>query len=153
VTSENGAPAGVTGRPLRVVLVKAGLDAHERGMHVVSRGLRDQGFEVIVLGLRQPPAAVAQVAVQEDADVVGISSLAGGHLSYVRGVRDALDALSGDPVVVVGGVIPAEDHARLEALGVARIYPPGSSVLEMARQLEELCSGAPPTSGEGEARD
>jgi methylmalonyl-CoA mutase C-terminal domain/subunit len=133
-------------RPLRVLLVKAGLDAHERGMHVVSRGLRDEGFEVIVLGLRQSAGAVAQVAVQEDVDVVGISSLAGGHLAYVRAVRRALDELGGDPVVVVGGVIPQEDRGRLTELGVAEIYPPGSSVRAMARRLEELCGLSPATS-------
>jgi methylmalonyl-CoA mutase, C-terminal domain len=126
-------------RALRVVLAKAGLDAHERGMHVVSRGLRDHGFEVIVLGLRQSAAAVAAVAVQEDADIVGISSLAGSHLSYVRAVQDELRKLGADVVVVVGGVIPAEDRDKLLELGVAEIYPPGTLVAHIARRLHELC--------------
>lgn len=133
--SSNPAPP----RALRVVLAKAGLDAHERGMHVVSRGLRDHGFEVIVLGLRQSAESVAAVAVQEDADIVGISSLAGGHLTFVRAVRDALRAEGADVVIVLGGVIPAEDHQRLHELGVAEIYPPGTMVARIAERLRELC--------------
>src|ERR1041384_5735009 len=126
-------------RALRVVLTKAGLDAHERGMHVVSRGLRDPGFEVIVLGLRQSAAAVAAVAVQEAAAVVGISSLAGGHLAYVRAAQEELRNAGADVVVVIGGVIPAEDREKLRELGVAEVYPPGTLVGHIAKRLHELC--------------
>jgi methylmalonyl-CoA mutase C-terminal domain/subunit len=126
-------------RALRVVLAKAGLDAHERGMHVVSRGLRDHGFEVIVLGLRQTAAAVAAVAMQEDADIVGISSLAGGHLAYARAVTVELRKAGADVVVVIGGVIPDEDRPKLLELGVAEIYPPGTLVGHIAQRLHELC--------------
>jgi methylmalonyl-CoA mutase, C-terminal domain len=127
-----------TVRPLRVVLTKAGLDAHERGMHVVSRGLRDHGFEVIVLGLRQRPAAVVQIAIQEDADIIGISSLAGGHLSYVKAVADQIREQGSDATLIVGGVIPDEDVAKLRELGVAAVFPPGSLVSAMAATLREL---------------
>jgi methylmalonyl-CoA mutase, C-terminal domain len=126
-------------RPLRIVLTKAGLDAHERGMHVVSRGLRDHGFEVIVLGLRQRPPAVVHVAIQEDADIIGISSLAGGHLSYVRAVAEQIREQGSDAALIVGGVIPQEDAATLLDLGVAAIFPPGSLVSDMAAKLHELC--------------
>src|ERR1044072_1891106 len=106
-------------RALRVVLTKAGLDAHERGMHVVSRGLRDHGFEVIVLGLRQRPRAVVQVAIQEDADVIGVSSLAGGHLPYLRALTEQMRELGAESIAVVGGVIPAQDVPKLREMGVA----------------------------------
>lgn len=122
----------------RVVLTKAGLDAHERGMHVVSRGLRDQGFEVITLPLRQTPQAVVAVAIQEDADIIGISSLAGGHLSYVPAVLEQVRAQDADVIVVLGGVIPETDVAELKSKGVAAVFPPGSLITDIANHLREL---------------
>lgn len=128
----------LSSRPLRVVMTKAGLDAHERGVHVVSRGLRDHGMEVIVLGLRQPPDTVARVAIQEDADVIGVSSLAGGHLAYIAALIEKMRELESDSIVVVGGVIPADDVPKLHDLGVAAIFPPGTLVSEIAAKLTEL---------------
>lgn len=128
------------GRRMRVVLTKAGLDAHERGMHVISRGLRDHGFEVIVLGLRQTPRAVVRTAVVEDADVIGVSSLAGGHLAYVRTLMTELTAQDCEAAVVVGGVIPQQDIPTLTDLGVAAVFPPGSLVKDIIATLTELRS-------------
>ncbi|GAA2116251.1 cobalamin B12-binding domain-containing protein [Actinomadura alba] len=125
---------------IKAIVTKAGLDAHERGVHVVSRGLRDAGFEVVLLGLRTSPQTVAKVAVQEDCNVVGVSSLAGGHLNYAKKLREALDAEGVDPVVVFGGVIPDEDNAALQALGVQAIFQAGSMVTDMAEQIRELCN-------------
>lgn len=126
------------GRPMRVVLTKAGLDAHERGMHVISRGLRDHGFEVIVLGLRQTPKVVVTTAVMEDADVIGVSSLAGGHLAYVRALMAEAAAQDCAAAIVVGGVIPQPDFPVLTDLGVAAIFPPGSLVRDIVATLTDL---------------
>jgi methylmalonyl-CoA mutase cobalamin-binding domain/chain len=126
--------------PLKAIVTKAGLDAHERGLHVVSRGLRDAGFEVVVLGLRTPPSTVADVAVQEDCDVVGVSSLAGGHLQYARKLRAALDKVGADPIVVFGGVIPDKDDQAMEEAGVSAIFRSGSMVTDMAARIEHLCN-------------
>lgn len=125
-------------RILRVVLAKAGLDAHERGMHVVSLGLRDHGFEVIALPLRRTPADIVATALQEDADVIGISSLAGSHLSFVRALRAELDRRDLDVVLVVGGVIPAEDVEELGRLGVAEVFGQGALVRDISARLREL---------------
>ena len=124
---------------IKAIVTKAGLDAHERGVHVVSRGLRDAGFEVVLLGLRTSPQTVVEVAVQEDCDVVGISSLAGGHLQYATRLRQALDQAGIDPVVVFGGVIPDEDDDAMREAGVGAIFRAGSMVGDMAEQIRELC--------------
>lgn len=123
----------------RAVVAKAGLDAHERGVHVVSRGLRDAGFEVILLGLRVSADGVAAMAVQEDADVVGISSLAGGHRLFARKLMDALAAEDFRPVVVFGGVIPEPDEPYLRELGVDEIFRAGSLMSDITRRINELC--------------
>jgi methylmalonyl-CoA mutase cobalamin-binding domain/chain len=126
-------------RRLRVLMTKAGLDAHERGINAVSLGLRDHGFDVILLPLRQNAGQVAAAAVQEDVDVVGVSSLAGGHLSFIRSLSAELGRHGAEPVLVVGGVIPAQDHPELRRLGVAEIFPAGSLVKDIAARLRELC--------------
>lgn len=131
------------GPRMRVVLTKAGLDAHERGMHVISRGLRDHGFEVIVLGLRQTPRAVVTTAVMEDADVIGVSSLAGGHLRYVRTLMAEVSAQDCTAAVVVGGVIPQQDIQQLTDMGVAAIFPPGSLVRDIVATLTDLRVSSP----------
>jgi methylmalonyl-CoA mutase C-terminal domain/subunit len=127
---------------IKAIVTKAGLDAHERGIHVVSRGLRDAGFEVVLLGLRTSPQAVARVAVQEDCDVIGISSLAGGHLRYATRLQEALNEADIEPVVVFGGVIPEEDDDALRAVGVQAIFRAGSMVTDMAEQIRALCTAA-----------
>ena len=107
----------------RALVAKCGLDAHERGVHVVSRGLRDNGFEVVYLGLRNTPEAICNAAQQEDVDVIGISSLAGGHRRFLSRLGALMRERGMDDVLlIVGGVIPEEDHEFLHEQGVAGIF-------------------------------
>jgi methylmalonyl-CoA mutase C-terminal domain/subunit len=124
--------------PIRVLLAKGGLDAHERGIHVLSVGLRDAGFDVIYVGLRRSPGELADDAVQEDADFIGISSLTGGVVPYVRKVMAEL-ALRGLRIqVVVGGLIPETDRQELRELGVAAIFGQGALVGDIAARFRNL---------------
>ena len=139
MTSATSADEGMQhryeGGPMRVVFAKGGLDAHERGAHVVVLGLREAGFEVVYMGLRRTPEEVVRAAVQEDADVVGISSLSGGHRGFVRRILELLQQQGADPVVVVGGLIPEEDHQPLLDAGVGRIFGQGALVSDIADYL------------------
>ncbi len=127
----------------RVLIAKPGLDGHDRGAKVVARALRDAGFEVIYTGIRQRPAEIAAVAVQEDAQVVGLSILSGAHLSLTRKVVEALrEAGAGDIPVVVGGAIPAGDVPKLKAAGAAEVYPTGSELDALVTSMKALCSRA-----------
>lgn len=121
--------------PVRMVLAKAGLDAHERGIHVLAHGLRDAGFEVIYVGLRQSPEAIVATAVQEDADIIGLSSLAGGHDAFTRRVLDQLRDVVDPPLVVLGGLVPDEDRPGLLEAGVATIVAVESSIKDIAAEL------------------
>jgi methylmalonyl-CoA mutase, C-terminal domain len=122
--------------PIRVVFAKGGLDAHERGAHAVVLGLREHGFEVIYMGLRRTADQIVQAAVQEDADVVGISSLSGGHRGFIKDVLAGLSKAGADPVVVAGGLIPEADQTELIAAGVSRIFGQGALVSDIAKYLE-----------------
>jgi len=125
-------------RPIRVVLAKVGLDGHDRGIQVVARALRDAGMEVIYTGLWQTPAAVVRAVEEEDADVLGISILSGAHLTLVPQLMDLLrEAGLTDVKVVVGGILPDADVAKLHALGVARVFTPGAALPEIARCIRE----------------
>jgi methylmalonyl-CoA mutase, C-terminal domain len=116
-------------RPYRVVVAKPGLDGHDRGAKVIARALRDSGFEVVYTGLHQTPEQVVSAVVQEDADAVGLSMLSGAHLSLVPKVFEGLAAAGrGDVLVIVGGIIPDADIAKLTELGVAAVFTPGSSL-------------------------
>jgi len=122
-------------RPIRVLMAKAGLDAHERGVLVVSMGLKNEGMEVIYTGLRQTAEAVLQAAIQEDVDVLGISSLAGAHIAFVRKLTDKARAKGynlDDVVLLVGGIIPDDDVAALKGMGVSATFGPGTSIKEIA---------------------
>lgn len=124
--------------PKRILVAKPGLDGHDRGAKVVARALRDAGFEVIYTGLRQTPAQIAQAAVQEDVDAVGLSSLSGAHRELFPAVVRALrEAGAGDVVVFGGGVIPQEDVAVLLQAGIERLFPPGTDTGEIVRFLRE----------------
>jgi methylmalonyl-CoA mutase C-terminal domain/subunit len=114
-------------RRIRVVIAKPGLDGHDRGAKVIARALRDAGMEVIYTGLRQTPEQIVTAALQEDADVIGLSILSGAHLHIVSRVRELLKVRGLDDVVLlVGGIIPDADVPALKALGVGGIFPPGS---------------------------
>jgi isobutyryl-CoA mutase small subunit len=113
---------------IRVVVAKPGLDGHDRGAKVVARALRDAGMEVIYTGLHQTPEQIVATAIQEDADAIGLSVLSGAHMTLFRRVLELLAERDADDIVVFGGgIIPAEDIAELERLGVAKIFTPGAS--------------------------
>ncbi len=128
----------LTGRPIRVVVAKPGLDGHDRGAKVVARALRDAGMEVIYTGLHQTPEQIVRTAVQEDADAVGLSVLSGAHLGLFRRVLELLvEAGAGDVVVFGGGIIPPDDVATLEALGVGALFTPGASTREIVAWVRQ----------------
>jgi len=124
--------------PVRVVLAKVGLDGHDRGIKVVARALRDAGMHVIYAGLWQTPEAVVRAAADEDADWVGLSLLSGAHLTLVPRVVDLLrEAGLGHVRVMVGGIIPEDDVPKLHAMGVARIFGPGTPLDEIVGYLRD----------------
>ncbi len=117
----------MTDRPIRVVIAKPGLDGHDRGAKVIARALRDAGMEVIYTGLRQTPEQIASAALQEDADVIGLSILSGAHVQVCTRLMDLLRARGLDDVLVlVGGIIPDQDIPRLRDIGVQGIFLPGT---------------------------
>lgn len=123
---------------IRVLVAKPGLDGHDRGAKVVARALRDAGFEVIYTGIRQTPQMIAEAALQEDVDVVGLSILSGAHMTLCPKVVDLLRAQGqGDVPVVVGGIIPAEDVERLKQAGIAAVFGPGTSTEEIATFIRQ----------------
>ncbi|MDH2903857.1 MAG: cobalamin B12-binding domain-containing protein [Actinomycetota bacterium] len=122
----------------RVLIAKVGLDGHDRGVNVITRLLRDAGMEVIYTGLFQSPESVARTAVDEDVDLVGLSILSGAHLTLVPLVLDALRAAECDVPLVVGGIVPESDEATLREAGVAAIFGPGTSLVEIVSTLESL---------------
>jgi methylmalonyl-CoA mutase C-terminal domain/subunit len=112
---------------IRVVIAKPGLDGHDRGAKVIARALRDAGMEVIYTGLRQTPEQIVGAALQEDADVIGLSILSGAHMHICPRVMELLKAKGLDDVlVVIGGIIPDVDIPKLQAMGVRGIFLPGS---------------------------
>ncbi len=121
---------------IRVLIAKPGLDGHDRGAKVVARALRDAGFEVIYTGIRQTPQMIAEAALQEDVDVVGLSILSGAHMALIPKVVELLRAQGQEDVLVlVGGIIPDEDVAKLRAAGVHRVFGPGTSTREIAAYI------------------
>ena len=124
-------------RPYRVVVAKPGLDGHDRGAKTIARALRDGGFEVVYTGLHQTPEQIAETAMQEDADAVGLSLLSGAHSTLFPRVIEELRARGLDDVLVFGGgVIPSADIPVLKAQGMAEIFTPGASLKEITRWLE-----------------
>ena len=123
-------------RKIRVLIAKPGLDGHDRGAKVIARALRDAGMEVIYTGLRQTPEMVAEAALQEDVDVVGLSILSGAHMGLVPRVLDLLRANGQANVLVfVGGIIPDEDIPELLKAGVRRVYGPGTPTTQVIEDI------------------
>ena len=119
-------------RKIRVVMAKPGLDGHDRGAKVVARALRDAGMEVIYTGLRQTPEQIVSAALQEDADVIGLSILSGAHNSICPRLMELLREKGlGDVMVILGGIIPDADLPALKALGVAGVFRPGTPMKEI----------------------
>lgn len=122
----------------RVIIAKPGLDGHDRGAKVVARALRDAGFEVIYTGLHQTPEQIVETAIQEDADVIGLSSHSGAHMTLFPKVTAQLADQGVDDIVVFGGgIIPAEDVSELQEAGVERVYGPGASTQDIVAWLHE----------------
>ncbi|MCB0105441.1 MAG: cobalamin B12-binding domain-containing protein [Caldilineaceae bacterium] len=118
----------MTQEKIRVLVAKPGLDGHDRGAKVVARALRDAGFEVIYTGIRQTPQMIAEAALQEDVDVVGLSILSGAHMTLCPKVVDLLRGQGQDDVlVVIGGIVPDEDIPLLKEKGIAAVFGPGTS--------------------------
>ena len=123
---------------VRVLVAKVGLDGHDRGIKVVARILRDAGMEVVYTGLFQTPETVAAAAIQEDVDVVGLSMLSGAHLTLAPLVVGALRERGSDIPVVVGGIVPSNDVDDLRAAGVAAVFGPGTSGVEIVTMINSL---------------
>jgi methylmalonyl-CoA mutase C-terminal domain/subunit len=123
-------------RKIRVLVAKPGLDGHDRGAKVVARALRDAGMEVIYTGLRQTPEMVAEAALQEDVDAVGLSILSGAHMALIPRVIELMKANGQEHVkIFLGGIIPDEDVPKLKGLGIAGIYGPGASTEDIVRDI------------------
>ncbi|MDP1878256.1 MAG: cobalamin B12-binding domain-containing protein [Actinomycetota bacterium] len=124
--------------PIRVVVAKPGLDGHDRGAKVVARALRDAGIEVVYTGLHQTPAQIVDAAIQEDADLIGMSVLSGAHLTLFAEVMDLLKAREATDIIVFGGgIIPEDDIPILAGMGVARIFTPGTPTHDIVEWVQD----------------
>ena len=138
-----GGPASDPSQRIRVLVAKPGLDGHDRGAKVVARALRDAGFEVIYTGIRQTPQMIAEAALQEDVDVVGLSILSGAHMTLCPKIIDLLRGQGqAHVVVVVGGIVPEEDVPRLHAAGVQAVFGPGATTDTIADTLRRAVAAA-----------
>jgi methylmalonyl-CoA mutase C-terminal domain/subunit len=125
-------------RPIRVLVAKPGLDGHDRGAKVVAAALRDAGMEVIYTGLHQTPEMIATAAVQEDVDVVGLSILSGAHMTLFPRVRELMIEQGRDDILITGGgIIPKEDMAELQQLGVGKLFGPGTPTTALIDYIKE----------------
>jgi len=131
-------------RKVRVLVAKPGLDGHDRGAKIIARALRDSGYEVIYTGIRQTPDMIAEAALQEDVDVVGLSILSGAHMALVPRVIEKLREMGmEDVVVLVGGIIPDEDVQKLRELGVTGVFGPGTLTHEIVSTIETALGRQP----------
>jgi len=130
-------------RKVRILIAKPGLDGHDRGAKVVARALRDAGFEVIYTGLRQTPEMIAETALQEDVDLVGLSILSGAHMTlFPRILKLLREKGSGDIPVLAGGIIPDEDVSALKEMGIAGVFGPGTSTQEIVESINQTLKRA-----------
>ena len=122
----------VSARPLRILVAKPGLDGHDRGAKIIVRALRDAGFEVIYTGLHQTPEMIAEAAIQEDVDAVGLSILSGAHLTLFPAVIDEMKRRGGGDITIFGGgIVPEEDQPTLAGAGVAKVFTPGATIQDV----------------------
>jgi len=123
-------------RKIKVIIAKPGLDGHDRGAKVVARALVEAGMEVVYLGLQQAPDAIVRAAVEEDADVIGLSILSGAHMSNFRKVRELMESSGlGDRLLTGGGIIPTKDQEKLKELGVGKVFGPGDDLQEIVEYI------------------
>jgi methylmalonyl-CoA mutase C-terminal domain/subunit len=133
-----GTIRGRNERPIRVLVAKAGLDGHDRGAKVVAAAFRDAGYEVIYTGLRQTPEMIVDAAMQEDVDAIGLSLHSGAHMTIFPKVLELLRARGASRVLLTGGgIIPPEDAKALQALGVGRLFGPGTGLAELVAYVRE----------------
>ncbi len=129
--------------PIRIVVAKPGLDGHDRGAKVIARALRDAGMEVVYTGLHQTPEQIVETAIQEDADIVGLSVLSGAHLTLFRKVMQLLDERDASDIIVFGGgIIPEADIPLLEEVGVAKIFTPGTKTQDVVHWVHRAMTDA-----------
>jgi methylmalonyl-CoA mutase C-terminal domain/subunit len=134
----------MTEEKIRVLVAKPGLDGHDRGAKVVARALRDAGMEVIYTGLRQTPEMIAEAALQEDVDAIGLSILSGAHMALVPRILEMLQASGlGHVKIFLGGIIPDEDIPRLKEIGVMGVYGPGTLTDDIIRDIRQAVAGEP----------
>ena len=137
---------------IRVVIAKPGLDGHDRGAKVIARAMRDAGMEVIYTGLRQTPEQIVAAAVQEDADVIGLSILSGAHNSICTRIMELLRERGADDVLVVlGGIVPDADVPELKKMGVAAVFRPGTSMQEIIDFVQAHTTAQPSSKGNAPA--
>ena len=123
--------------PIRVVMAKPGLDGHDRGIKILARSFKENGMEVIFLGLRQTPEKIVNAAIQEDADVIAISVLSGAHMTYFKQIKLLMDNKKLDGVLLTGGgIIPDSDMEELEKMGVGKLFGPGSDIKKSISYIE-----------------
>jgi methylmalonyl-CoA mutase C-terminal domain/subunit len=131
-------------KKIRVIVAKAGLDGHDRGAKVIASALRDAGMEVIYTGLRQTPEMIVEAAIQEDADVIGISILSGAHMTIFPKILKLMTEKGIDDVLLTGGgIFPEEDIKKLRELGVGELFTPGASTIEISNYIKEWCNTHP----------
>lgn len=128
-------------KKVRVLIAKPGLDGHDRGAKVVARGLKDAGFEVIYTGIRRTPGEIAETALQEDVDVIGLSILSGAHMELIPLVLEELRKRGLEPkrdvVVLVGGIIPKDDAEKLVEIGISATFGPGTKIGEIVEFIKK----------------
>ena len=122
----------MVGPRIKAIIAKPGLDGHDRGAKVVARALVEAGMEVVYLGLQQTPESIVQAALEEDADVIGLSILSGAHLTHFKRVKELMDSSGlGDRLLTGGGIIPTKDQEKLKAIGVGRVFGPGDDLQDI----------------------
>lgn len=125
-------------RKIRVMVAKPGLDGHDRGARIIARAFRDAGFEVVYSGLHQTPEEIVQGAIQEDVDLIGLSSLAGAHMYLFPAVVEGLKERNASDIVVIGGgIVPEEDIPKLKSAGVLEVFTPGSPLESIVTWVQE----------------
>lgn len=132
----------MTIKPIRVLLAKPGLDGHDRGIKVVAKALRDEGFEVIYTGLHQTTQMIAMAALQEDVDVVGLSIHSGAHVSIIKSLQQEMHNLKLKKPIFVGGIIPEDDIKTLLNMGVTKVFGPGTPLKQITKTTQDLAQNA-----------
>ena len=127
---------------IKVIIAKPGLDGHDRGAKVVARALVEAGMEVVYLGLRQTPESIVNAAVEEDADVIGLSILSGAHMTHFTKVKGLMDKSGlGDRLLTGGGIIPTKDQEKLKQLGIPKVFGPGDDLQQIIDYIQEWGGG------------